>query len=36
MNLRLIADQAIGESETRTFDGLGFEDYAKVLSVQDS
>lgn len=32
MDLRLIADQALGESRTRQSDGLGFEVYARVLS----
>jgi len=32
MTLRLIADQAIGETHTRQSDGLGFNTYARVLA----
>ncbi|HEV8560111.1 MAG TPA: P-loop NTPase fold protein [Actinophytocola sp.] len=32
MKISLIADQAIGESDLRTADGLGFETYAQVLA----
>lgn len=32
MLVRLISDQAIGESRTRRSDGLGFESYARVLA----
>jgi predicted KAP-like P-loop ATPase len=32
VKISLIADQAIGESDLRTADGLGFETYAQVLA----
>ena len=32
MELKLITDQAIGEAQTRTSDGLGFQAYARVLA----
>lgn len=32
MKISLIADQAIGEADTRTVDGLGFETYSQVLA----
>ncbi|BCB77082.1 hypothetical protein Pflav_034920 [Phytohabitans flavus] len=32
MKISLIADQAIGEADTRNDDGLGFDTYSRILA----